>query len=63
MKQLGIDGISEKSFKVSGVTTLLDKKTSLSDVQIFGGWKTEQTPLYYYNQNIKRKKEVSSVLL
>ena len=30
----GFDGASEKSFKASGVSALLDKKTSLSDVQV-----------------------------
>ena len=30
----GFDGVSEKSFKASGVSALLDKKTSLSDVQV-----------------------------
>ena len=40
----GIDGVTEKSFKASGVTVLLDKKTSITDVQIL--WKSEQTPLF-----------------
>ena len=30
----GFAGVSEKSFKASGVSALLDKKTSLSDVQV-----------------------------
>lgn len=30
----GVNGASEKSFKASGVSALLDKKTSLSDVQV-----------------------------
>ena len=30
----GFTGVSEKSFKASGVSALLDKKTSLSDVQV-----------------------------
>ena len=30
----GFDGASEKLFKASGVSALLDKKTSLSDVQV-----------------------------
>ena len=46
----GIDGVTEKSFKASGVTVLLDKKTSITDVQIFGGWKSEQTPLFYVSK-------------
>ena len=63
MKRFGVPNISEKSFKASGVTTLLDKKTSLSDVQVYGGWRSEQTPLYYHNSSIHRRKEISSFLL
>ena len=63
MKKFGVMDISEKSFKASGVTTLLDKKTSLSDVQVYGGWRSEQTPLYYHNSSINRRKEISSLLL
>ena len=63
MKRYGIVDFSEKSFKASGVTTLLDKKTSLSDVQVFGGWRSEQTPLYYHNSSVSRKKEISALLL
>ena len=63
MKRFGIVDISEKSFKASGVTTLLDKKTSLSDVQVYGGWRSEQTPLYYHNSSITRRMDISSLLL
>ena len=63
MKKFGITDISEKSFKASGVTTLLDRKTSLSDVQVYGGWRSEQTPLYYHNSSIKRRMDISSLLL
>ena len=63
MKRFGIADISEKSFKASGVTTLLDKKTSLSDVQVYGGWRSEQTPLYYHNSSTTRRMDISSLLL
>ena len=63
MKRFGIADISEKSFKASGVTTLLDKKTSLSDVQVYGGWRSEPTPLYYHNSSINRRMDISSLLL
>ena len=58
----GIDSASEKSFKASGVTVLLDKKASLTDVQIFGGWKSENTPLFYHNQSVQRRMEISEML-
>ena len=63
MKRFGVSNISEKSFKASGVTTLLDRKTSLSDVQVYGGWRSEQTPLFYFNSSINRRKEISGLLL
>ena len=63
MKRFGIADISEKSFKASGVTTLLDKRTSLSDVQVYGGWRSEQTPLYYHNSSKYRRMDISSLLL
>ena len=63
MKRFGVTDISEKSFKASGVTTLLDRKTSLSDVQVYGGWRSEQTPLFYHNSSISRRKDISSLLL
>ena len=58
----GIENVSEKSFKASGVTVLLDKKASLTDVQIFGGWKSESTPLHYHNQSTKRRMDISEML-
>ena len=57
------DGFSEKSLKSTGVTILLDKGTSLSDVQIFGRWKSEQTPLFYHNSSITRRMQVSKKLI
>ena len=59
----GFDGASEKSFKASGVSALLDKKTSLSDVQVYGRWKAPQTVLHYYDSSVSRRKEISNVLL
>ena len=48
---------------ISGyVTMLLDKKASLADVQIFGGWKSESTPLHYHNQSTKRRMDISEML-
>ena len=63
MKRYGVANITEKSFKASGVTALLDKKTSLSDVQVYGGWRSEQTPLFYHNSSVKRRAEISTLLL
>ena len=58
----GYSGVTEKSFKASGVTVLLDKNTPLHDVQVFGGWKSLETPMYYHNSSVKRRKEVSTAL-
>ena len=62
LRKYGILEASEKSFKASGVTVLLDKRTSLTDVQVFGGWKSESTPLYYHNSSIARRMEISAKL-
>lgn len=62
LEQYGVKEVSEKSFKASGVTVLLDKKTSITDVQIYGGWKSEQTPLFYHNSSISRRMDISAVL-
>jgi len=45
----GFDGqkFTEKSFKVQGVTQLLDSGESLENVMVFGGWKRTTTPLHY----------------
>ena len=58
----GYEYVTEKSFKASGVTVLLDKNTPLHDVQVFGGWKSIETPMYYHNSSVKRRKEVSTAL-
>ena len=62
LKQYGIEEVSEKSFKASGVTVLLDKKTPITDVQIYGGWKSEQTPMFYHNSSVSRRKDISMAL-
>ena len=60
--KFGYQNVTEKSFKSSGVTVLLDKKTPLHDVQIYGGWKSLETPMHYHNTSVLRRKEVSSAL-
>ena len=57
------EGFSEKSFKSTGVTVLLDSGTSLPDVQVFGRWKSEQTPLFYHNSSVKRRIQISRKLM
>ena len=48
-ESFGYDGVTEKSFKASGVTVLLDKNTPLHDVQVYSNWKSLETPMYYHN--------------
>ena len=47
----GFDGsrFTEKSFKVQGVTQLLDSGEPLENVMVFGRWKRTTTPLHYRN--------------
>ena len=47
----GFDGsrFTEKSFKVQGVTQLLDSGEPLENVMVFGRWKQTTIPLHYRN--------------
>ena len=49
----GYDGskFTEKSFKVQGVTALMDAGESAENVMVFGGWKRTTTPLHYRNMS------------
>ena len=40
---------TEKSFKVQGVTQLLDSGEPLENVMVFGRWKQTKIPLHYRN--------------
>ena len=60
--EFGYENVTEKSFKASGVTVLLEKNTPLHDVQIYGGWKTLETTIFYHNSSVKRRKEVPTNL-
>ena len=42
---------TEKSFKVQGVTALMDAGESAENVMVFGGWKRSTTPLHYRNMS------------
>ena len=41
------DKFTEKSFKVQGVTELMNAWESAENVMVFGGWKRPTTPLHY----------------
>ena len=60
--EFGYENVTEKSFKASGVTVLLEKNTPLHDVQIYGGWKTLETTIFHHNSSVKRRKEVPTNL-
>ena len=49
----GFDGakFTEKSFKVQGVTALMDAGEAAENVMVFGGWKRPTTPLHYRNMS------------
>ena len=53
---------SEKSFKSSGVSIILDKGTPLTDVQIYGRWASERTPLVYHDSSTARRASISLLL-
>jgi hypothetical protein len=51
---------TEKSFKVGGVTGLLNTGEPLENVQVLGGWRSLQTPLYYRNNSLDFKLGVAA---
>ena len=63
LKRFGhLANFSEKSFKSSGVSIILDKGTPLTDVQVYGRWASERTPLVYHNSSISRRASISLLL-
>ena len=53
---------SEKSFKASAVSITLDKGTPITDVQVYGRWLSDRTPLAYHNSSIPRRAAISLLL-
>jgi hypothetical protein len=53
------ENFTEKSLKVGGVTNLLNSGEPLENVQLLGGWKSLQTPLYYRAVSLQLKQEVA----
>lgn len=51
---------TEKSMKVGGVTGLCDSGEPLENVQVLGGWKSLNTPMYYKNSSAAFKLAVAS---
>ena len=63
LSRFGCDGkFSEKTFKSSAVTIMLDKGAPLVDVQVYGRWNSERTPLSYHNSSVLRRKQISKML-
>ena len=56
----GIDGkISEKSFKVSGVSEAFNRGISLEDAMWHGRWVGVGTPAIYCHLNKKKRMDIS----
>jgi len=49
------DKFTEKCLKAGGVTGLVNSGEPLENVQVLGGWKSLQTPLYYRNTSAQFK--------
>ena len=63
LNRFGCEGqFSEKSFKSSAVTIMLDKGAPLVDVQIYGRWHSDRTPLAYHNSSVLKGKKMSEML-
>jgi hypothetical protein len=61
LSEVGIEakGVTDKSFKMQGVTTIIDSGASLEDVMHHGRWRTLLMPLHYRVNSEKYKKEVA----
>jgi hypothetical protein len=53
------EGITDKSFKMQGVTAILDSGIPLEDVMHHGWWRTLTMPLHYKLNSDKCKKDVA----
>jgi hypothetical protein len=52
-------GVTDKSFKMQGVTSILDSGVPLEDVMHHGRWRTLSMPLHYKVNSEKYKKDVA----
>ena len=52
-------GVTDKSFKMQGVTSILDSGAPLEDVMHHGRWRTLSMPLHYKVNSEKYKKDVA----
>ncbi len=57
-----VDKVSDKSFKMLGVTKTLESGTALENVRDQGRWKSLSMPLHYKANSIQYKKSVASVV-
>jgi hypothetical protein len=61
LTEVGIEAqtVTDKSFKMLGVTSILDNNTPLEDVMHHGRWRTLSMPLHYKINSEKYKKNVA----
>jgi len=62
LRDMGVKaaGVTDKSFKMLGVTETLQAGVSVQEVALHGRWRTAEMPLRYKHNSDKYKKEVAS---
>jgi hypothetical protein len=65
MSEMGFSarGVTDKSFKMLGVTQALKARMTLEEVAQHGRWRTTEMPLRYKHNSIEYKAEIADVLL
>ena len=56
------EGVTDKSAKVQGVTKTLEAGSSILEVQLHGGWKSETVPLAYKHNSIEHKRKLADMV-
>jgi hypothetical protein len=61
LTEVGIEakGVTDKTFKMQGVTIIIDSRVPLEDVMHHGRWRTLSRQLHYRVNSEKYKKEVA----
>jgi hypothetical protein len=61
---VGVDatGITDKSFKMLGVTRTVNKGAALDDVALHGRWLTTSMPLHYKHNSIEYKEQIARLV-
>jgi hypothetical protein len=64
VSSVGLDatGITDKSFKMLGVTRMVNKGAALDDIALHGRWLTTSKPLHYKHNSIEYKEQIARLV-